>query len=84
MNSQAFPYPPHTAEPRRGEGHSDDDSFLLTFIPAFLVHGFFFMVIAIIRNVLSEKETGIKVRDVTGFNIMSKGVSYRGMKLIEN
>ena len=61
INAQAFPYPPYSAV-------FDFKQVYFIMLPQFLVLGFIFIVPSIIRNVVSEKETGIKVRD-TLYNI---------------
>jgi hypothetical protein len=49
-----MPYPPYSAV-------FDFKQFYFIMLPQFLVLGFIFIVPSIIRNVVSEKETGIKV-----------------------
>jgi len=54
INSQAFPYP---AYPKPKELNH-----IVPILPVFLMLGFVLIVPSIIRNIVSEKETGVKVK----------------------
>ncbi len=54
-----MPYPSYKGY----RDNPDVKEVYLFLIPIFLVLGFIFIVPAVMRNVISEKESGIKVRD---------------------